>query len=57
MLRWAFGFLVLAIIAGLFGFTGVAVASAGIAKTLFALFLIIFLVMVILGVSAGKKVV
>jgi uncharacterized membrane protein YtjA (UPF0391 family) len=57
MLRWAFGFLILAIVAGLLGFTGVASASAGIAKTLFALFLIIFFVMLAIGVSAGKKVV
>ena len=33
MLRWAMGFLVLALIAAFFGFGGIAVASAGIAKT------------------------
>ena len=41
MLRWALGFLVLAIIAAFFGFGGIATASAGIAKTLFILFLVI----------------
>jgi uncharacterized membrane protein YtjA (UPF0391 family) len=40
MLRWALGFLVLALIAAFLGFGGIAAASAGIAKTLFFLFLI-----------------
>jgi len=57
MLRWAMGFLVLAIIAALLGFGGLASASAGIAKTLFFLFLVIFLVTLALGVAAGRKVV
>lgn len=56
MLRWAMGFLVLALIAALFGFGGLAAASAGIAKTLFFLFLVIFLVTLALGVAAGRKV-
>lgn len=56
MLRYALIFLVLAIIAGAMGFGGIAVASAGIAKFLFTLFLIIFVVMLFMGVAAGKKV-
>ena len=40
MLRWAMGFLVLALIAALLGFGGLASTSAGIAKTLFIVFLI-----------------
>jgi uncharacterized membrane protein YtjA (UPF0391 family) len=32
MLRWAIIFLVVAIIAALFGFTGISAAAAGIAK-------------------------
>ena len=35
MLYWALVFLVVALIAGVFGFTGIAVAAAGIAKLLF----------------------
>jgi uncharacterized membrane protein YtjA (UPF0391 family) len=42
MLRWALGFFIVAIIAALLGFTGIALATAGIAKILF-LFLILFL--------------
>jgi uncharacterized membrane protein YtjA (UPF0391 family) len=44
MLRWALGFFIVAIIAALLGFTGIALATAGIAKILFYLFLILFLV-------------
>ena len=43
MLRWALIFLVVAILAGIFGFAGIMVAAAGIAKLLFYLFLILFL--------------
>jgi uncharacterized membrane protein YtjA (UPF0391 family) len=55
MLRWALGFLVLAIVAAFFGFGGVAAASAGIAKTLFYLFLIVFLLTLFFGLVAGKR--
>jgi uncharacterized membrane protein YtjA (UPF0391 family) len=44
MLRWALGFFIVALIAGLLGFTGISVAAAGLAKILFYLFLILFLV-------------
>lgn len=55
MLRWALGFLVLAIIAAFFGFGGVAATSAGIAKTLFYLFLIVFLLTFVFGLVSGKR--
>ena len=55
MLRWAMGFLVLALVAALFGFGGIATASAGIAKTLFFLFLVIFAVTAVIGLTIGKK--
>lgn len=57
MLRWAFAFLVLALVAGLFGFGGVAVASAGIAKTLFMVFLVFAVVALLVGLVTGKKMV
>jgi uncharacterized membrane protein YtjA (UPF0391 family) len=41
MLGWAFTFLVLAIIAGLLGFGGIASMSVGIAKILFFVFLVL----------------
>jgi uncharacterized membrane protein YtjA (UPF0391 family) len=49
MLRWALAFFVIAIIAAVFGFAGIAVAAAGIAKLLFYLFLILFLVALVGG--------
>ncbi len=57
MLRLALAFLVLALVAALFGFGGLAATSAGIAQTLFVIFLVIFLVTLILGVLGGRKVV
>ena len=56
MLRWALGFLVLAIIAAVFGFGGIATTSAGIAKTLFILFLIVAAVTFVMSMFAGKRV-
>jgi uncharacterized membrane protein YtjA (UPF0391 family) len=44
MLRYALGFFIVALIAAVFGFTGIAVAAAGIAKLLFFLFIILFAV-------------
>jgi len=44
MLRWALAFFIVALVAALLGFTGVALAAAGIAKILFFIFLILFLV-------------
>ena len=41
MLRWAFIFLIIAVVAALFGFTNIAVAAAGIAKLLFFIFLVL----------------
>jgi uncharacterized membrane protein YtjA (UPF0391 family) len=56
MLRWALIFLIIALVAALFGFTGIAVATAGIAKFLFFLFLVICLVFFIIGMSAGRRI-
>lgn len=49
MLRLALFFLVVSIIAAIFGFGGIAVASAGIAKVLFYIFLAIFVISLLLG--------
>ena len=57
MLRWAFAFFVLALIAALLGFGGIAIVSVEIARVLFFLFLVVFLVTLVLGLVAGKKVV
>jgi len=44
MLGWAVGFFIVALIAAVLGFSGVALAAAGIAKILFFIFLVLFLV-------------
>jgi uncharacterized membrane protein YtjA (UPF0391 family) len=56
MLRWAIICAVVAIIAGALGFTGVAGAAATVAKVLFFLFLAVFLILMIAGFAAGKKI-
>jgi len=43
MLYWALVFFVVAIVAAVFGFGGIASASAGIAQILFFVFLVLFL--------------
>ena len=55
MLNWALTFLVLALIAGVFGFGGVAAASIDIAKILFVVFLILFVVAAAVHALRGKS--
>jgi len=57
MLKWAFIFLLIAIIAGIFGFTGVEQASATIAQWLFGIFLVLFLGALAIGLWLGHKLV
>jgi uncharacterized membrane protein YtjA (UPF0391 family) len=56
MLRWAVIFLIIALAAALLGFGGVATAAAGIAKFLFFLFMAICLILVIMGLTVGRRV-
>ena len=56
MLKWAVIFLVIGLIAGLLGFTGVAGASIAIAKTLFFIFMVIFLVLLIAGLTVARRI-
>ena len=49
MLRWAIGFFIIALIAAILGFGGIAVAAAGIAKLLFYVFLVLFLATLVGG--------
>jgi len=49
MLGWAVVFLIIALVAAVFGFGGIAVASAGIAKLLFFIFLVLFVISLIFG--------
>jgi len=56
MLKWAFVFAVISLIAGIFGFTHISADAAGIAKFLFVLFLILFGVFMVLGLTIAKKI-
>ena len=53
MLRWALIFFVVALMAALLGFTGIALAAAGVAKILFYIFVILF-VLSLLGHVARR---
>jgi uncharacterized membrane protein YtjA (UPF0391 family) len=50
MLHYAIVFFVIALIAAVFGFTGIAAGAAEIAKILFYIFLVVFVVTLLLGV-------
>jgi uncharacterized membrane protein YtjA (UPF0391 family) len=52
MLKWAIIFLVISLIAGALGFSGVARGAATISKVLFGLFLILFLIFLVLALTA-----
>jgi uncharacterized membrane protein YtjA (UPF0391 family) len=56
MLGWALTFLVVALIAGVLGFTTVAGAAMGIAKILFWVFLILFVVSLVMHLVRGRGV-
>jgi uncharacterized membrane protein YtjA (UPF0391 family) len=56
MLGWALTFLVVALIAGILGFTTVAGTAMGIAKILFFVFLVLFVVSLILHLVRGRGV-
>ena len=55
MLRWALVFLVIGLIAGVLGFTTIMGASIAIAKVLFFAFLLIFLVLLIGGLTVFRR--
>jgi uncharacterized membrane protein YtjA (UPF0391 family) len=50
MLYWAVVFFVIALVAALLGFGGVAFAAAGVAKILFFVFLVLFIVSLLANV-------
>ena len=55
MLRWALVFLIIGLVAGLLGFSGIAGASFAIAKILFFVFMLVFVVLFVLGLAIGRK--
>ena len=55
MLNWALSFLVIAIVAAIFGFGGIAVTAVDMAKILFFIFLVLFLVSLVAGLIMGNR--
>jgi uncharacterized membrane protein YtjA (UPF0391 family) len=51
ILKWALIFFLVSIVAGILGFTDISAASADVARFLFYVFVVIFLVLLILGLT------
>jgi uncharacterized membrane protein YtjA (UPF0391 family) len=49
MLRWAVLFLIVAIVAAVFGFGGIAAAATDIARILFFVFVVLFIIALVMG--------
>jgi uncharacterized membrane protein YtjA (UPF0391 family) len=56
MLHMALVFLVIGLIAALLGFTTIAGASFAIAKFMAGLFLVLFIVFLLIGLTAARKI-
>jgi len=55
MLSWSLAFFIVAIIAAVFGFGGIATGAAEIARVCFFFFIVIFAVTLIYGLITGRK--
>ena len=56
MLRWSIIFLIIALVAALLGFSSIAGTAIGIAKVLFFVFMVLFIITLIAGGLFVKKV-
>jgi uncharacterized membrane protein YtjA (UPF0391 family) len=54
MLRWSLAFFLIAIVAAVFGFGGIASGATEIARVLFFFFIVIFAVSLIWGLLTGR---
>jgi uncharacterized membrane protein YtjA (UPF0391 family) len=54
MLSWVVAFLIIALIAGILGFGGIAGASVEMAKIIFFIAVVLFLVSAVVGVARGR---
>jgi len=55
MLRWAIIALIIALVAGALGFTTIYVAAAGIAKILFFIFIVLFVIALVMHFLRGGR--
>lgn len=51
MLGWALAFFLVAIVAAIFGFGGIAAGAATIAQVLFFIFIVLFIVSLVMGLT------
>ena len=56
MIKWALTLLVVGLIAGVLGFTGIAGVAIGVANIIFFVGVALFVIMLILGYTVFKKV-
>lgn len=56
MIKWAIIFFLISVVAGFLGFTGVASGTRSVAKALFFIALVIFLIVLVFGVFLGTLV-
>ena len=56
LLKWALILFVISLIAGGLGFSGVSAATGGIARILFFVFIVLFVILLIAGLTIGKAV-
>jgi uncharacterized membrane protein YtjA (UPF0391 family) len=57
VLYWAFMFLLVGLVAAVLGFTNIAGGAFAIAKFLAGLFLVLFLIFLVLGMTAARRIV
>jgi uncharacterized membrane protein YtjA (UPF0391 family) len=55
ILKWAIIMLIVSLVAALFGFTDLAAASASVSRVLFYIFAVIFLVLLVLGLTIFRS--
>jgi uncharacterized membrane protein YtjA (UPF0391 family) len=55
MLGWVVTFLIVALIAGILGFGGIAGASIEIAKAIFFIAVVLFIISAVVGVARGRR--
>lgn len=55
MLKWALIFFLISVVAGVMGFTGVAVGAAEIAKILFFIALTLFVLFLLVGLFVARR--
>lgn len=54
LLKWALICLLISLVAGTFGYTGLARGAGQLSKILFVIFLVLFVVILILALTAGE---